>query len=160
MDTTLPTTPPVQLGAGYYWQDLQPGQRFITYRRTITEADLGGFINCTGKLAASFIEGTFSEGAISGRPVPGALTYALIEGLLLQTMIQGTGLAMLRLEQDIHGPVLVNDTVHAVVTVEDIRPTSAKGRAVVKSRIEVINQRGDKVMTYVATRLLAGRPTP
>ena len=30
-----------------------------------------------------------------GRPVPGALTYTFIEGFILQSMIQGTGLAML-----------------------------------------------------------------
>jgi acyl dehydratase len=148
---------PIQLGAGYVWQDLQPGQVFKTLSRTVTEADLVAFINCTGMVEAIFIDSTFAGSAIKGRPVPGALTYCLIEGFILQTMIQGTGLAMLEVRQDIHAPVLVNDTVHALVTVDDIRPTSSKGRAVVGSTIEVFNQRGEKVMTYTAKRLLAGR---
>ena len=94
---------------------------------------------------------------MTGRPVPGALTYTMIEGFLLQSMIQGTGLAMLELTQKILAPVVVNDTVHAIVTVTGIRPTSQGNRAIVDSEIAVFNQRGVCVMTYQAKRMLAGR---
>lgn len=147
-----------KLGQGFYWQDIQAGQRFETFARTITETDLVNFISCTGMLEAIFIESGYEGGAIQGRPVPGALTYTLIEGLILQTMIQGTGLAMLELSQKIHGPVVVGDTVHALITVDEVRPTSKNNRAVVTSTIEVFNQRNECVMTYTAKRLLAGRP--
>jgi acyl dehydratase len=150
---TLPT-----LGHGYYWQDLRVGQRFQTFRRTVTETDLVNFISATGMLEAIFIDAHYEHAAISGRPVPAALTYALIEGFILQTMIQGTGLAMLELAQKIHSPVRVGDTIGATVEVTGIRPTSKGGRAVVTSQIEVINQRNEIVMTYTATRLLAGLP--
>lgn len=146
-----------RLGQGFVWQDLQVGQRFRTFRRTITESDLVQFINVTGMLEAIFIEQGYEGGAMPGRPVPGALTYTLIEGFILQTMIQGTGLAMLELQQKILAPVLVGDTIEAMVEVTDIRPTSKSGRAVVTSRIDVFNQKGQQVMTYTATRLLAGR---
>jgi 3-hydroxybutyryl-CoA dehydratase len=146
-----------RLGQGFHWQDLAVGQRFQTYSRTITETDLVNFISVTGMLEAIFIDASFDAGAIRGRPVPGALTYTLIEGFILQTMIQGTGLAMLELAQKILKPVLVNDTIHAVVTVTGVRPTSKGNRAVVDSDIEVFNQRGECVMTYQAKRLLAGR---
>lgn len=148
---------PIKLGQGYFWQDISVGQRFETFARTITETDLVNFISCTGMLEAIFIEADYAGGAIQGRPVPGALTYTLIEGLILQTMIQGTGLAMLELTQKIHGPVVVGDTVHARIEVTGLRPTSKNNRAVVDSLIEVINQRGECVMTYTAKRLLAGR---
>ena len=52
---------------------------------------------------------------------------------------------------------MVGDTIEACVEVTDIRPTSKHGRAVVTSRIDVYNQHGKPVMTYVATRLLAGK---
>jgi acyl dehydratase len=45
-----------------------------------------------------------------------------------------------------------------VITVTQVRPTSSRNRAVVTSDIEVLNQRDETVMTYTATRLLAGRP--
>ena len=105
---TLPnssTQQPALLGQGFVWQDLSVGQRFRTFRRTITETDLVNFISCTGMLEAIFIEKGYAGGAIEGRPVPGALTYTLIEGFILQTMIQGTGLAMLELTQKILLPV-------------------------------------------------------
>ena len=146
-----------RLGQGFVWQDLQVGQRFRTFRRTVTESDLVQFINVTGMLEAIFIEEGYEGGAITGRPVPGALTYTLIEGFILQTMIQGTGLAMLELHQKILAPVLVGDTIEAMVEVTGIRPTSKSGRAVVTSRIDVFKQGGVQVMTYTATRLLAGR---
>lgn len=152
VDRSLP-----RLGQGFVWQDLQVGQRFRTFRRTVTETDLVSFIGVTGMLEAIFIEDGYEGGAMAGRPVPGALTYALIEGFILQTMIQGTGLAMLELHQKILAPVQVGDTIEAVVEVTEIRPTSKSGRAVVTSRIDVFNHQGVMVMTYTATRLLAGR---
>ena len=152
---TLPT-----LGMGAVWQDLVIGQKFRTFRRTITETDLVNFISVTGMLEAIFIDGAYEGAAMPGRPVPGALTYTLIEGFILQTLIQGTGLAMLELEQRIHAPVLVGDTIWATVEITGIKPTSKSGRAVVSSNIEVFNQDARNVMTYSAKRLLAGRAAP
>lgn len=158
MTKPSPTASLPRLGLGFYWQDLVVGQKFQTFRRTITETDLVNFISCTGMLEAIFIEDGYEGSAIQGRPVPGALTYTLIEGFILQSMIQGTGLAMLELTQKILAPVLVGDTIHATVEVTALRPTSTSGRAVVTSDIHVFNQHGKTVMTYTATRLLAGRP--
>lgn len=152
------STSPTRLGQGFYWQDLQPGQVFETFRRTITETDLVNFISVTGMLEAIFIEDGYEGGAMAGRPVPGALSYTLIEGFILQSMIQGTGLAMLELTQKIHAPVVVGDTIGATITVDAVRPTSKHNRAIVDSTVQVHNQRGQCVMTYTARRLLAGRP--
>jgi 3-hydroxybutyryl-CoA dehydratase len=146
-----------RLGQGLFWQELKVGQRFQTFSRTITETDLVNFISCTGMLEAIFIEEGYGEGAIKGRPIPGALTYTLIEGFILQSMIQGTGLAMLELSQKIHAPTLVGDTIHAEIIVTNVKPTSTKNRAVVTSDIHVFNQHKTLVMTYTATRLLAGK---
>lgn len=146
-----------RMGQGFYWQDLQVGQRWRTFCRTITETDLVNFINATGMLEAIFIEDGYEAGAIKGRPVPGALTYTFIEGFILQSMIQGTGLAMLELHQKILAPVMVGDSIHAVVEVTAMRPTSKGNRAVVTSQIVVSNQRNEAVMEYTAVRLLAGR---
>ena len=148
-----------QLGQGIYWQELVIGQRFKTFRRTVTEADLVGFIGVTGMVEVMFIDAAPLHGGIAGRPVPAALTYTLIEGFILQTMIQGTGLAMLELTQKIHAPVRVGDTIHAVIEVTGVRPTATGGRGIVDSTIEVFNQREENVMTYTAKRMLAGNTT-
>jgi acyl dehydratase len=146
------------LGRGFTWEQLSPGQRFRTLNRTVTETDLVMFVNVTGMLEAIFIDRTSGEtGAIQGQFVPAALTYCLIEGLLCQTMIQGTGLAMLGLTKKVLAPVRVGDTIHAEIEVKSIRPTSKGNRAIVVSIIEVKNQRDEKVIEYEATRMLAGR---
>lgn len=151
-DASLP-----RLGQGFTWEDIRVGQRWRTFRRTVTEADLVNFIGTTGMLEAIFLEDGYEGGAIKGRPVPGALTYCLIEGFILQSMIQGTGLAMLELNKRILAPVVVGDTIGATVEVTGLRPTSRSGRAVVDSRIDVYNQHGILVMSYDAKRLMAGR---
>ena len=73
-------------------------------------------------------------------------------------MIQGTGMAMLECTQKVLAPVRVNDTIHAVVEVAGVKPTSKGNRAIVDSNIEVFNQRGEPVLSYTARRMLAGRP--
>ena len=147
------------LGIGFTWEQLSAGQKFRTLNRTVTEADLMMFVGTTGMVEVIFTDHTFSadKGAIQGRFVPAALTYSLIEGLMCQSMIQGTGLAMLELKKQVKAPVRVGDTIHAEVEVTSVRPTSKGNRGIVVSRIDVKNQNGDVVITYEATRMLAGR---
>jgi len=145
------------LGQGVFWQDISEGQRFNTFRRTITETDLINFISTTGMLETIFIDTTFEHGAMNGRPVPGALTYGLIEGFIMQGMIQGTGLALLEVHKKMLAPVMVGDTIRGEIEITSVRPTSQRNRAVVASKIDVKNQQEKLVMTYTATRLLAGR---
>jgi 3-hydroxybutyryl-CoA dehydratase len=145
------------LGRGFYWQELQVGQQFQTFRRTVTETDLVNFISVTGMLEMIFIDAEGAADGIGGRPVPGALTYTLIEGFIMQNMVQGTGLAMLETTIKALAPVRVGDTIHAKVTVSGVKPTSKGNRAVVDSQIDVFNQRGEQVMAYTARRMLAGR---
>jgi 3-hydroxybutyryl-CoA dehydratase len=155
---TAPTAKYPLLGHGFFWQDLEVGRKFQTFNRTVTETDLVNFISCTGMLEIIFIDAEGAASAIGGRPVPAALTYSLIEGFILQTMIQGTGLAMLECAQKVLAPVRVDDTIHAVVEVAGVKPTSKGNRAIVDSSIEVFNQHGQPVLSYTARRMLAGRP--
>ncbi len=147
----------VRLGQGPYWQELKVGGIFHTFRRTIREADLVNFIAATGMLEEIFIDGTHDGPLVSGA-VPAALTYAFIEGMLMQTLIQGTGKAMLELNLKIHAPVRVGDTIWAEVEVTGVRATSKGGRAVVDSDVRIFNQRDEMVIAYSARRLIAGRP--
>jgi acyl dehydratase len=151
-----PTTQP-RLGQGKYWEELEVGGRHRTFRRTIREADLVNFISATGMLEEIFIDVTHS-GAMSAGAVPAALTYSYVEGMLMQTLIQGTGLAMLEMSMQIKGPVRLGDTIWAEVTVTGVRPTSKSGRAVVDANIDVYNQNDELVIAYTARRLIAGRP--
>lgn len=145
------------LGEGFYWQDLEVGQKFKTFKRTITETDIVNFISVTGMLETIFIDKTFNAGAIKGRPVPGALTYSIIEGMLMQTLVQGTGLALLEVHKKMLAPVVAGDTIWAEVEVTKVRPTSKLNRAVVSTHINIKNQDDITVISYDVTRMLSGR---
>lgn len=148
---------PTQLGLGFYWQDMHVGDRFRTYTRTVTETDLVTFVTLTGMTDSGFLDATM-VGPMGGRPVPGALTLSMIEGFLLQSLIRGTGIAMLSYSLEAVAPVHVGDTIHAIVEFTDVRPTSKGNRAIVDSLITIFNQRNEPVQRYTSRRMIAGRP--
>tara|TARA_B100000676_G_scaffold278779_1_gene301520 strand:+ start:714 stop:1190 length:477 start_codon:yes stop_codon:yes gene_type:complete len=146
------------VGYGLTWEDYTVGERYKTLGRTITEADIINFIGVTGMNEVLFTDHTFTIGvAVAGRAAPAALTYSLIEGIICQYLIQGTGLAMLELQKRILAPVVVGDTVYAEIEVLSVRKTSKGNRGIVKTRNDILNQRGDVVITYEATRMVAGK---
>ena len=147
------------LGHGMYWQDMPVGARFKTYGRTITETDIVSFISCTGFLEVLFTDMEFvrEHSAIKGRLAPGALVYALGEGLTMLGTIQGTGLAFLGMEMDVKGPTFAGDTIHVEIEVIEQRPASKGGRGLVRTRNSIINQKGETVLIYTPLRLMAGR---
>ena len=152
-----PETIPL-MARGRYWQELEVGPMGRTLRRTVTETDLVNFISVTGMLEAIFIDAEYPHAAIPGRLVPAALTQGLIEGMLFQTIIQGTGLALLEIATRAHGPVRVGDSIWATVDTVEVKPTSRRDRAIVTSDVKVFNQHDELVLSYVVKRMLAGRP--
>ena len=141
------------VGRGYCFEDLKPGFRFRTHRRTIAEADVAAFINLTWLTEELFAVADDSSRAIKGRPVPGALVYSFAEGLLLPTM-QDTGLAFLNCTLDVKGPTVVGDTIHVECEVVEHRLTTKGDRGLVRFANKVVNQRGDSVLEYNPLRLL------
>ncbi len=149
------------VGIGFYWNDLNAGDKFRTLNRTITEPDIVNFIGVTGMVETLFTDLSFGDhggGIMQGRVAPAALTYTIIEGLLCQSTMQTTGLALLEVEKKVLKPVFAGDTVHAEVEVTAVRPTSKGNRGIVTTQNDVINQKGEKVITYRAVRMMAGRP--
>ena len=148
------------LGHGLYWQEIKIGDRFRTFGRTITEPDIVNFISCTGMLELLFTNEVYrqTESVIKGRLVPGALVFSIAEGLTIVGTIQGTGLAFLGMDLEIKGPTLAGDTIHVDIEITELKPTSKGGRAVVRTRNIVTNQKGDVVMVYNPLRMLKGRP--
>ena len=149
------------VGIGFYWSDLEVGQKFKTLNSTITEPDIVNFIGVTGMVETLFTDLSFGDhggGLMGGRVAPAALTYTIIEGLLCQSTMQTTGLALLEVEKKVLKPVFAGDTVHAEVEVTAVRPTSKGNRGIVTTRNDIVNQDGDTVITYKAVRMMAGRP--
>ena len=152
--TDIPT-----VGLGLRWEDTPTGFRFRTIGRTITEADITAFVGVTGMVEVLFTNLNYlkEQSLFDKRLVPGALVYCLAEGLLVQSVLQGTGLALLGMDLQILGPTFAGDTIRVECEVLEARATSKPGRGIVKTRNTVLNQANTTVMTYDPIRMVKGR---
>jgi acyl dehydratase len=144
---------------GRTWEEMEVGSAFRTASRTITETDLVNFITLFGFNEPLFWDAHHAASAgYEGRLVPGALTYCMAEGLVLQThVLHGTGLAFLGMQLDVKKPVVVGDTLSAIVEVTAAREASSGARGIVTTRVSVRNQHDDEVLVYVPVRMIRGR---
>ena len=147
------------VGLGRYFEDLPLGKRFKTIGRTVTESDIVNFIGCTGMVEVLFtnIEYLKHQSTIKQRIAPAVLVYAFSEGLLIQSLLQGTGIAFLGAEWTVHAPVAAGDTIHVELEVIESRLTS-KGKGLVRTRNDVRKQDGTLAMTYTPLRMIEHRP--
>lgn len=147
------------VGLGIFFEDWTIGRKFRTVGRTVTEADITNFVSVTGMTEVLFtdLEYLRSQSLIGGRPAPGALVYAFAEGLLMQSVMQHTGMAFLGGEIEVKGPTNAGDTIHVVCEVTEARLTSKGGRGIVAAVNNVTNQNGEVVLKYVARRMVKAR---
>ena len=149
------------VGLGRYFEDMTVGTQFKTIGRTITETDIVNFVNCTGMVEVLFTNAEYlkNESVIKGRVAPGPLVYAMSEGLLIQSVLQHTGMAFLEMDFKVHGPVLAGDTIHVEVEViEAVTRQDRPGSGRVRTRNKIVKQDGKVAMTYTPTRLMKCRP--
>ena len=139
----------ILVGRGFTFDDLKPGFRFRTHRRTISEADRAAFTGLSWLTEELFAVDEENK----PRLVPGALVYSFAEGLLLPTM-QDTGLAFLNATLDVKAPTVVGDTIHVECEVLEQRLASKGERGLVRFANRVLNQRAETVLEYNPLRLL------
>src|SRR5690349_1992946 len=151
------------VGLGFCFEDLPVGRQFRTIGRTVTEADITNFVNCTDMVEVLFTNLEFLAEAsdIKGRLAPAALVYAFAEGLLVQSTMQHTGLAFLHMELDVENPVFAGDTIHAECEiVEARRSRSRPDRGLVRTRVRITKQDGTVVLPYPPLRMVKSRNYP
>lgn len=145
---------------GITFEGFHPGDRFITGRRTVTEADVMQFVCLVGLFEPLFIDVEYirDESLFGERIAPGSLTFSMAEGLTVQTgIIHGTGMAFVGLERmQLFVPVKVGDTIQVEIEVLRSKEIKSHGGGIVLFRQSVHNQRGDTVMEYDVSRLIRG----
>ena len=146
---------------GLTYEEHQVGATYETLARTVSEADICAYVNLCGFNEPLFydMEYVARESVFKGKPSPGAFTFSLSEGLIMQTgLIHGTGMSYLGGEIRIVSPVLAGDTIHVTVTISDKRETKKPDRGVVTFRHRIANQRGETVMEATIARMIKRRP--
>lgn len=138
----------------------ETGAVYRTLARTVSEADIVSFVNLCGFVEPLFMDMEYvkHESVFQRRAAPGALTFALSEGLIMQTgLLHGTGMAYLGGELRIVAPVLEGDTIRVEIEVVDKRETKKPDRGIVTYRHRVLNQRGEVVLEARVQRMIKRR---
>ncbi len=145
---------------GITFEGFHPGDRFVTGRRTVTESDIMQSVHLAGLFEPLFIDAEYirDESLFGERIAPGSLTFAMAEGLTVQTgIIHGTGMAFVGIDKmKLFGPVKVNDTIQVDIEVLDTKAVPSRGGGIVRYRQQVRNQRGEMIMEYDVARLIRG----
>jgi acyl dehydratase len=145
-----------------YFEDLRPGERTRTAARTVSETEIVQFVQLAGYFEPLFIDMDYveRETVFGKRIAPGALTFAIAEGLsLTDPFLTGAGMAFLGLSSlQVPAPVFAGDTIHVEIEVIELRATRKSDRGIGRFSHTVRNQRGEIVMTYEITRMLHRRP--
>jgi acyl dehydratase len=152
---TEPPTP----GARHF-EDFAVGARYQTLARTVSDFEILQFVTLAGFTEPLFMDMEYvrRESVFGARVAPGVLTFALAEGLVLQTgLLHGTGLALLSYDVRVLAPVRAGDTIAVEVEVVDRRETRKADRGVVTFRHRVTNQRGEAVMEATIARMIRRR---
>jgi acyl dehydratase len=144
-------------GSGLTYEQHTVGATYTTRNRTVSETDIVTFVNLCGFIEPLFIDMEYvaRESVFKRRAAPGALTFALSEGLIIQTgLIHGTGMAYLGGEIRIVAPVLEGDTLRVEIEVIDKRETKKTDRGIVTYRHRVLNQRDEVVLEARVQRMI------
>ncbi|MBI1963340.1 MAG: MaoC family dehydratase N-terminal domain-containing protein [Candidatus Rokubacteria bacterium] len=142
---------------GLTYEAHRVGAVYTTRARTVSETDIVTFVNLCGFTEPLFMDMEFVARAsvFKRRAAPGALTFALSEGLVIQTgLIHETGMAWLGGEIRVVAPVLEGDTLSVEVEVADKRETKRADRGIVTYRHRVLNQRGEVVLEARVQRMI------
>ncbi len=142
---------------GVTFEEFSVGDRFTTLARTVSEVEIVNFVNLAGFTEPLFmdLEYVARESVFKTRVAPGVLTFALAEGLTIQTgILHGTGLALMGFDVKVVAPVLAGDTIHVEIEVVAKRETKKPDRGVVTFRHRVLNQRGEPVMEATIARMI------
>ena len=145
------------IGEGLDFEQHAVGAAYRTLARTVSETDIVTFVNLCGFTEPLFMDMEYiaRESVFGRRAAPGALTFALSEGLIMQTgLIHGTGMAYLGGEIRVAAPVLEGDTIRVDVEVVEKRETKKPDRGIVTYRHRVLNQRGELVLEARVQRMI------
>jgi acyl dehydratase len=131
-----------------YFADFTVGDQFTTPARTVTESDVMLYAGLSGDFNPLHTDAESAKlGPFGQRIAHGPLGFSILMGLLGRLgQLDGTAIAMLGInEWRFVGPIFFGDTIHGVVTVEELRESRDESRGILIRRVELVKQTGDVV---------------
>lgn len=145
-----------------YVEEFEIGKTVLTAGRTIGECDINIFAGLVSDFTPIHTNADYaSKTQFGGRIAHGTLTMSTAIGLLTGQNLLGEGvIALLNLNWDFKGVVMIGDTIYAKVAPVEARKTSRVGVGVVKFGFEVINQRGEILQNGTMTVMMKTKDHP
>lgn len=162
MNTNTTPTPEAIASLRYYWDDLEPGLRFETPSRTVTEADVVSFAALSADYNRVHVDAEYAATTPWGvRIAHGMLVASILSGLNTRTVInqlvEPSLIGLLEMTYRFPKPTLIGDTLHGRIEVASRKPTSNPARGIVVFRRQAVNQRGEVVCECDATMMVTRR---
>ncbi len=145
---------------GYYFEEVDLGQEFITRGRTITESDIVQFAALTGDYNPMHTNAEYMKTHPMGQRVAhGMLTLSYAVGQIYQLgFMERTVIAFRGLEMKFSLPVFIGDTLHCELKIIEKKEARRMGGGIVTSEIKIINQDGKTVQSGTMALILALKP--
>ncbi len=139
--------------------DLNAGDVFKSYGRTVTEADIVWFTCFAGLKLPIFINEEFGRKhtPYGGRISPGLMTASLAAGMMEEILGPATIAALELSNFKFTVPVRPGDTLRAEISVEDKKNLSDGKRGIMFGRVRVFNQREEQVLEFTEKLMMHRR---
>lgn len=139
--------------------DLNPGDVFKSYGRTVTDADIVWFTCFAGLKLPIFINEEFGRKhtPFGGRISPGLMTASLAAGMMEEILGPATIAALELSNFKFTVPVRPGDTLRAEISVEDKKNLSDGKRGIMFGRVRVFNQRDEQVLEFTEKLMMHRR---
>ena len=118
-----------------------------SFTKTVTETDIILYAGISGDFNPAHIDSEYAKDSMFGRRIAHGMLSAGFISNVLGTQLPGPGTIYMGQELRFVKPVYIGDTVTATATV--IERMEEKNR--LKLETVVVNQRGEKVITGIAT---------
>jgi acyl dehydratase len=128
---------------GFYFEDFSVGQKIVTGKRLISEADIMDFARLSGDDNRIHTDAEFSKTMPFGKQIAhGLLGLSIASGLAWQTgMMDGTVIAFREVQDwKFVKPVFIGDTIRAELNTTEIKALPRIGGGSVTIAVEVKNQ--------------------
>ena len=144
-----------------FYEDFAIGDQFITPARTVTEADVTMFAALTGDYNRLHTDTEYAaQGPFGERIAHGLLGLSMVIGLAFRTEIDpDSAVAFLGLSWKFSAPIKFGDTIHAIITITNMRTTRDPTRGIIVQATQLLNQRDELVQSGELTMMVKRQGT-
>jgi 3-hydroxybutyryl-CoA dehydratase len=141
-----------------FFDDVRPGQEWISLGRTITQADIVNFAGLSGDFNPIHIDHEFAKTTPFRRPIAhGLLVFSIASGLGLHSPPMRT-LAFLEVrEWHFKEPVFIGDTIYVRTSIVEKHVRARGRRGEITWRRQLVNQDKKVVQQGTTLTLVEGR---